>query len=268
MSAPPFAENKNLDRFRIQPCEADECFCVDFVDELEESNGPVIRDGQGIRVRVIDGGRSRSFLLNDGTTLLMRCDDRERDHKALFCSRCRDMWGGNAALHIMDMPALMLRHGGAFLHASFVLHEGNALLFCGAKQVGKSTQAALWNKYRGAALINGDRALLRKIDGRFYACGSPYCGTSNICENVMAPIRAVVLLSQGGENAAREARAGEAFAAMLDNCSFDPEELSQVEAITAIAAEMAVETAFVSLECRPDESAVETLEEFLWQMKK
>ena len=103
-------------------------------------------------------------------------------------------------MKIMNLPRQILLQDGVFIHCSFVVKNGTAILFSGNKQVGKSTQAELWRKYRNTLTANGDRAILRKIDGVWCACGSPYCGTSQICENITCPVETIVILSQGKEN--------------------------------------------------------------------
>ena len=60
--------------------------------------------------------------------------------------------------------------------------------------LGKSTQAGLWERYRGAKIVNGDRALLRKINGSWAACGWPVCGSSDICLLGDTPIHAIIML--------------------------------------------------------------------------
>ena len=75
----------------------------------------------------------------------------------------------------------MIRRDSMILHCAYIKYCGAAILFSAPSETGKSTQAGLWEKYRGSETVNGDRALLRKIDGRWTACGWPVCGSSEIC---------------------------------------------------------------------------------------
>ena len=75
-------------------------------------------------------------------------------------------------------------HDGFILHASYILYRGEAILFSAPSGTGKSTQAAFWKEHRGAEIINGDRVLVIKRDGVFYACGVYVSGTSGICGTV------------------------------------------------------------------------------------
>ena len=102
----------------------------------------------------------------------------------------------NCFSHIA-LEALLLQRDAMILHASFVSTRYGGLLFSGVSGIGKSTQADLWQRYEGAELLNGDRTVLRRMDGVWTAFGSPYAGSSNCFVNESRPVRAIVLLSQG-----------------------------------------------------------------------
>ena len=78
--------------------------------------------------------------------------------------------------------------------------NNKAILFSAPSGTGKSTQAGLWEKYRHANVINGDRSLLCIEDNKLYACGWPICGSSEICFNEKHEVSCIVLLSQAKEN--------------------------------------------------------------------
>ena len=68
------------------------------------------------------------------------------------------------------------------LHCAYgVSGESNAL-FC-TIGTGKTTQAGLWEQYRGSRTVNGDKALLEYDNTAWTANGWPVCrGTSGVCE--------------------------------------------------------------------------------------
>ena len=100
----------------------------------------------------------------------------------------------NCFSHIA-LEALLLQRDAMILHASFVSTRYGGLLFSGVSGIGKSTQADLWQRYEGAELLNGDRTVLRRIDGVWTAFGSPYAGSSNCFVNESRPVRAIDLLA-------------------------------------------------------------------------
>lgn len=101
---------------------------------------------------------------------------------------------------LLALERRQIEFNALILHCAYVEYNGEAILFSAPSETGKTTQANLWGKYKGARTVNGDRSLLQKIDGRWIARGWPVCGTSEICHNEAIPVCAIVMLSQGKEN--------------------------------------------------------------------
>lgn len=112
---------------------------------------------------------------------------------------------------LLALERRLVKKESMVLHCAYVEYKGEAVLFSAPSETGKTTQANLWEKYRGSRTVNGDRALLGKVDGRWTARGWPVCGTSEVCFNEDVPIRAVVMLSQAEENHAEKLSPGRAF---------------------------------------------------------
>ena len=112
---------------------------------------------------------------------------------------------------LLALERRLVKKDSMILHCAYVEYQGEAILFSAPSETGKTTQANLWEKYRGSRTVNGDRSLLGKIDGRWTAQGWPVCGTSEVCNNEAIPIKAVVMLSQAKENRAERLSPGHAF---------------------------------------------------------
>lgn len=92
----------------------------------------------------------------------------------------------------------LLRHDGMMLHASAVVVDGYAYLFSGPCGMGKSTHAAMYKKaFPDATIINDDKPALRRIDGTWYAFGTPWCGKDGINVNTSAPLAGICFLRRG-----------------------------------------------------------------------
>lgn len=149
--------------------------------------------------------------------------------------------------------------GMMIMHASFIAVGGNGILFTAPRQTGKSTQARLWNEYNNAEIINGDKALVYIKDGRIYASGLPYCGSSNICLNVTVPVKCIVKLGRG-ENILEKLTPFSAVKEILNGCYLP----FGFEKILHTAEKTAGEIPVYKFDCKPDFSAVKTLENELW----
>ena len=158
----------------------------------------------------------------------------------------------------MDLPSMLLKKGIGIIHCSFIEYNGEAILFVGDKQVGKSTQASLWNQYKGADIINGDRAGIYFADGRFYAEGVPFCGTSKICKNKKVPIKALVCLSKGTENKIKKLSAVEGFMSVLGKFTYNNTK-DNVEMISTLVKNLVETVPILEYSCLKDESAVNYL---------
>lgn len=122
----------------------------------------------------------------------------EAKHEAfpqLTLDECRYVWVGEA------FYANLLLHDGLLMHASCVEKDGNAYLFSAKSGTGKSTHTHLWMDVFGdCRMINDDKPAIRKMDGTYYACGTPFSGKNDESENRQVPIRAIVFLERGAEN--------------------------------------------------------------------
>ena len=159
----------------------------------------------------------------------------------------------------VDLFDILAARGMLVLHSSYVLRaEGDAILFSGASGIGKSTQAELWREFAAARVINGDRSLV-DVD-RGMAHGIFYSGTSGICENHSAPIRAIVLPEQRAENRVFVPAHREAFMRLLNQCSYYPWDAESAALMTELVARLVGRVPVYRLDCRKDEGAVRALE--------
>ena len=139
------------------------------------------------------------------------------------------------------------------------MNKGKLVVISGPSGIGKSTQAALWQRYAGAEIVNGDRALVRPDTGT--VSGVFYAGTSGISRNVTAPLQAVALLEQGSENRITALRPQEAFARLLSQCAYYQRDAASAARMTELAALLVTNVPVRQLTCRADGDAVRTLEE-------
>lgn len=149
------------------------------------------------------------------------------------------------------------------LHCAYVLYQNQALLFCAPSGTGKSTQAAFWHQVRRSDTINEDRAIIGKSHGRYYAHGCWAMGHGDVCRNVSAPVRAIILLGQGKKNHVYRLHAVDAITRIIPQCSFDDRSNIQCQKIIEIVADMISCIPVWGYDCINNESSVEELEKYL-----
>lgn len=154
---------------------------------------------------------------------------------------------------------VLINHQGFILHSSFISWQNNGILFTAPSGTGKSTQADLWKKYEDADIYNGDRTIIRKIEGKYYGFGSPYAGSSGIYRNESAPIKAIVVIDQGPDNVIRRLRGREAFLPLFRETLMNTWNKEYMEKMTDLLMDAACQIPVYHLSCRPDQDAVNTV---------
>lgn len=87
------------------------------------------------------------------------------------------------------------------LHASSLQMNGKAYVFSAPSKTGKSTHSRMWREVFGdrVSMINDDMPLLRRKDGSWFVCGTPWNGKHGLGFNCIVPLKAVTLLSRGDD---------------------------------------------------------------------
>lgn len=258
---------KNFEKFKSPDEAPDLSVLVRKVSELPEEEGtPLFKSARREAFSLGDKTRYYTSYYNYGKKQFERfaaLEVRGKTARLSFDERfeLRD----SAVFDALNLPRFLLQKGIGLLHCSFIIYNGEAVLFTADSGVGKSTQAALWERYRGARVINGDRAAVKMKDGRLFACGAPFCGTSGISENEQAPVRAVVLLSQGRENVLSQTVHARAFRLLLGKFTYDAASRTETESAADLAY-AASRDSFYMFSCLPQESAVQALWGELWKI--
>lgn len=201
-------------------------------------------------------------------------------HKDRYLVLVRPVCGGEQTLYIQekDLPVLLpdfrlsaffslehllLEHQSLQLHASVIDWQGSGILFSAPSGTGKSTQAALWRDFAGAKIINGDRAMIRRMGDGYRVYGSPYAGSSGIYTNLSVPIRAIITLEQGSKNRITSLHPMEAFRRLYRELTVSLWDEAFVEQASCELLDLIGGIPVYHLICTPDKGAVEILMEEL-----
>lgn len=163
----------------------------------------------------------------------------------------------------LSLEKLMIASEALILHSAYINYHGKAVLFSAPSETGKSTQANLWEKYRGTYTVNGDRSLLIREPDGWYAYGWPICGSSGICRNEIYPVQAIVMLKQAKENKAFPLKGIQALREVMGQITINGWDADfQMKAMDGIE-RLLEEVPVYRLECDISEHAVECLEKAL-----
>lgn len=147
-------------------------------------------------------------------------------------------------------------YNGLMLHASAAALGGRAYLFSGPCGRGKSTHTRLWQQTFGEAVqvFNDDKPALRRLDGRWYAYGTPWCGKDGINLNQKWPLGGICFLEKSQENRIRRLPAAEALPLILAQTTYRLQPYS-MELLLASLDSLLREIPVFLLENRPEEAA-------------
>lgn len=87
-------------------------------------------------------------------------------------------------------------------HGAVLNYCGSAFLFTAKSGVGKTTHTRLWLSRFGDKVhyLNGDKPIIRLIDGKPYVFGTPYKGKEGYGVNESAPLCGIVFVERGEVN--------------------------------------------------------------------
>ena len=93
-------------------------------------------------------------------------------------------------------------YGVVLFHSSVVEVDNECYLFAAKSGTGKSTHTRMWREVFGedAVMINDDKPLIREIDGKFYAYGTPWDGKHALSVNKKSPIKSICYIERGEKN--------------------------------------------------------------------
>ena len=167
---------------------------------------------------------------------------------------------------LLALERRQIKKDAMILHCAYIEYQGEAILFSAPSETGKTTQANLWEKYRGSRTVNGDRSLLGKRDGRWTAQGWPVCGTSEVCHNESIPVRAVVMLSQAQENRAQRMTPGQAFPLLYSQITVNKWNTQDHIHTMDLMEDFLGSVPVIHLGCTISREAVDCLEEVLQEL--
>lgn len=107
---------------------------------------------------------------------------------------------------------------GFFFHSSSLMIENEAYIFTAKSGVGKSTHTSLWRQLfkNKVAMINDDKSIIRRKDGRFRIYSTPWMGKSDLGTNTNAPVKAVYVLERAENNSIEKVSVSDVFRELLE----------------------------------------------------
>lgn len=259
----PVPPNFLLFESREQP---EYTYQLELSQNLPKPDGPILARRPDLLVFRTQAGEGRLIASRGPAGLYASCWEDSSQLSRIFANpdALPLLSLDPAFLSLFALERKMLDHDSLILHCAYIVHQGKAILFSAPSETGKSTQAGLWEQYRNARTINGDRSLLRKIDDVWHACGWPVCGSSGQCALGDSPIHAIVMLRQGKENEVHRLSPVQAFSQLYSQITINQWNPDFVQRAMTLIEDVLQAVPVWQLTCDISENAVRCLEDALY----
>ena len=261
----------NMSLFEQKDITPKHTYCFHLVDQVVIEEKEFILNKNNLKVYVDDTQHKRYlFLYNDDTPFALcqkrieeKVTDISVDVRYLHMFSIDTVFGST-----LSLEKRLFRYNSFVLHSAYLCHDGEAILFTAPSGGGKSTQAALWEQYRGSRVINGDRSLLIKQDGVYHAYGWPICGSSGICHNEHYPIKAIVSVQKGPRNSIKRMDYKSSYKKIISELTINYHAPVFVNTALDFIDDLVRNVAIYELTCDISEEAVSCLYEQLTESKE
>ena len=149
----------------------------------------------------------------------------------------------------------LLAYDGLFLHASGVVLDGKAYLFSAPSGTGKSTHTEKWCRLFGATYLNDDKPVLRLVDGRWMAYGTPWSGKNDLSNPIGVPLGGIAFVKRAQENAICRIGGAEVVKRFMSQSTWRLPNKDSMERQLALLDKLLQQVPVWELACRNDDEA-------------
>ena len=251
--------------FKTEEGTSEYQYYITLADNLPTPTGNLITKRADIEIFDNMGLESRLLGVKGRDDYYAYYEEKSETEATIILNRdgIKDLHIDPVFTSLLALERRLVSKNALILHCAYVEYKGKAILFSAPSETGKTTQANLWEKHRNSFTINGDKALLQKVDNQWIAQGWPVCGTSEICNNITTPIGAIVMLSQGKTDVVRKLGAFEAFPQLYSQITTNTWNRNFVENNMRLIEQLADDIPIYHLSCTISENAVSCLESAL-----
>lgn len=182
----------------------------------------------------------------------------------LVIEGCKDAEEGMTELFLAGLYSYASLRGNILMHASAVEWKGEGIIFTAASGTGKTTQAKLWEKYKHAKILNGDKIFLECIGKSCSAWGIPWKGSSPYALNKKTHLKAVIVLEQAKVNSIHRLEGVEALSRVSPHLFYPSWDVNCTKAVMDAYSRMIEQTPVYLLSCLPDREAVDITCDKIW----
>ena len=151
---------------------------------------------------------------------------------------------------------------GALIHAAGIKLHGKGFIFPGTSGAGKSTISRQFKTNRDIQVFSDDRMIIRKINGLFFAFGTPWPGEERIALNKSMPLSGIFFLVHSKKNRIRKIKTMEVLEKLFQVTSIPWYEEEILKNALKFCDDLISEIPCFELHFKPDIEVVKFIQEF------
>lgn len=142
------------------------------------------------------------------------------------------------------------KFNGYLLHSALIEYEGRGYAFAAKSGTGKSTHISLWQKCFGDAvrIVNGDKPIIRFVDGKIIAYGTPWCGKEGLGINASVTLGAICFIERDKDNSITRISSADAVAKLFRQVLM-PDDIENLDALLVLLDSTLASVSCYSLKC-------------------
>lgn len=143
------------------------------------------------------------------------------------------------------------------LHGSVIECGGKAYIITANSGVGKTTHTRLWLSAFGGevSVLNGDKPIIRFMNGKPYACGTAWQGKENYGRNAIVEVGGIAFLSRAEKNFAAPISPSDAVMRFMSQIYLPKKSTEALSVTMRLADRMIRSVKLVALECNMEPEA-------------
>ena len=159
----------------------------------------------------------------------------------------------------------LLDNNSFVMHCALIAFDGKGTAFLALSGTGKSTHTALWKKLYGdrVVIVNGDKPIIRIIDGKIIAYGTPWSGKEGWQTNTSAELCNIAFIKRSKDNLVKKISTDEALPSLMQQLLI-PNETDKMLAFLDIVNTLLSKCNLYNIYCNMNDDAAKTACEALY----
>lgn len=199
---------------------------------------------------------AKDFITDEKPIFTVEADDKDLEREASASEVTHSLGYLESIVVYRKIAERLPEYDAVVFHGAVLATGGMAYAFTARSGVGKTTHTRLWITALGTDVhyLNGDKPILRLIDGVPYAFGTPWRGKENYGVNESLPLSAIALLERGEKNSAKEIPSKDGAMGLMSQI-YIPKNPSAVALTMRVADGISRSVRFVKLKCNMEPEA-------------